>query len=687
MDTPSLAQSDSSGVSLLQLAGDLEDDTPRVMIIGKAEDTPTDTDTKRDDITNTNTIPHTAISHSPAADTRYNSNRQLQTANTNSYVSVCDLDNYGAVGDNAQNTSRDITTVTTTTTTTTNHSESTPLLKKRNMTADVTDLTDSEEGEIISLPDLPEDVPHISDKIPYSAYLVAVVELCERFTYYGLSGPFQNYIQNPREGRLPGALGLGQQKAVALLYAFQFWCYLTPIFGAIIADSYWGKYKTILRFAIVNVIGVFVLVVSSLPVNIENGWALPGLLLAMVIIGLGTGGIKANVSPLIGEQYRNEKYRLVYTKDEKQAIISPIVTIQSIFMIFYYCINVGCLAPIITSYVEMKVDFWAAYLIPGVFFFFGMAALVMGRNMYYCAPVKGSVVPDAVAVSWMLFKERNNKCDTETTTTEVSRDTASESSARDSGESLLSQDLETSPEFITPVDTSISPRAMYVAKSSGNKYTASFVQDIMVTLKACRVFLFYPVYWLVYGQMTSNFIAQAGQMNTYHIPNDIMSNIDPITLLIFIPIVEKKFYPWLRARGISFGPLSRIFTGFLCAALAMVWACGVQVLIYRGQAGTQVDEHDVENMVSVFWQVPAYIFIAFSEILASVTGLEYAFLNAPKTMKSLVMSVFLVTNAGGYAMGIVISPWFKDPYMVTCYFWIAAMTFATGALFRYCFRD
>ncbi|KAG5367648.1 Peptide transporter PTR2 [Yarrowia sp. C11] len=556
------------------------------------------------------------------------------------------------------------------------------------MTAEIPTVpTDSEEGEIIALQDLP-DVPHISDKIPYSAYLVAVVELCERFTYYGLSGPFQNYIQNPREGRLPGALGLGQQKAVALLYAFQFWCYLTPIFGAIIADSYWGKYKTILRFAIVNVIGVFVLVVSSLPVNIDNGWALPGLLLAMAIIGLGTGGIKANVSPLIGEQYRNEQYRLVYTKNESQAIISPVVTIQSIFMVFYYCINIGCLAPIITSYVEMKVDFWAAYLIPGVFFFFGMAALVIGRDMYYCAPVKGSVVPDAVAVSWMLFRERGKGSEVSSeVSSEVGTDADSASPSSASSESLLSHDLETSPELLTPPDISISPRASYISKISGNKYSAAFVQDIIVTLSACRVFLFYPVYWLVYGQMTSNFIAQAGQMNTYSIPNDIMSNIDPITLLLFIPIVEKKVYPWLRQRGYNFGPLARIFTGFFCAALAMVWACGVQVFIYRGQADTQVDEVAVENLVSVFWQVPAYIFIAFSEILASVTGLEYAFLNAPKTMKSLVMSVFLVTNAGGYAMGIVISPWFQDPYMVSCYFWIAVLTFVTGGVFRWCFRD
>lgn len=53
----------------------------------------------------------------------------------------------------------------------------------------------------------------VSDKLPWSAFLVCVVELCERFTYYGLSGPFQNYIENSYGGGLPGAIGLGQTGA------------------------------------------------------------------------------------------------------------------------------------------------------------------------------------------------------------------------------------------------------------------------------------------------------------------------------------------------------------------------------------------------------------------------------------------------------------------------------------------
>lgn len=49
----------------------------------------------------------------------------------------------------------------------------------------------------------------VSDKLPWAAFLVAVIELCERFAYYGLSGPFQNYIQHGyhESSGLPGALG------------------------------------------------------------------------------------------------------------------------------------------------------------------------------------------------------------------------------------------------------------------------------------------------------------------------------------------------------------------------------------------------------------------------------------------------------------------------------------------------
>lgn len=124
--------------------------------------------------------------------------------------------------------------------------------------------------------------------------------------------------------------GLGQSAATGLNYFFQFWCYVTPILGAIIADQYLGRYNTILYFAVVYIVGLIILFCTSLPVAIEHGAALGGLVTAMIVIGLGTGGIKSNVSPLIAEQYRETRMKIRILRKGERVIVDPAVTIQRI---------------------------------------------------------------------------------------------------------------------------------------------------------------------------------------------------------------------------------------------------------------------------------------------------------------------------------------------------------------------
>lgn len=249
----------------------------------------------------------------------------------------------------------------------------------------------------------------VADDLPWSTFLVAIVELCERFTYYGLSGPFQNYIANRYHdpSGLPGALGLNQHGATALTNFFQFWCYLTPIAGAIIADQYLGKYWTIFYFSIVYVVGVAVLFLTSLPSSIEAGTALPGLIVAMVVVGLGTGGIKANVSPLIAEQYRNTKAFVKTLKTGERVLVDPAVTVQRIYMIFYLCINFGSLSSLITTTMELHVGFWAAYGLCLVTFVVGFVTLIAGKKKYVLKPPKGSVLPHAARICWIGLTKRN----------------------------------------------------------------------------------------------------------------------------------------------------------------------------------------------------------------------------------------------------------------------------------------
>ena len=398
-----------------------------------------------------------------------------------------------------------------------------------------------------------------------------------------------------------------------------------------------------------------VLFLTSLPFSIENGGALPGLIVAMVIIGLGTGGIKSNVSPMIAEQYQEDGLRVKTTNSGEKVIVDPALTVRRIYMIFYLCINVGSLSGIATTTLELHVGFWSAFLLPLFMFCIGFGVLVANKKKYVVKAPKGSVLPHAAQCLWIGLREK--------------------------------QGLEAAkPSF----------QRRAIGRRRYIPWDDSFVDELRRALVACKVFLFYPVYWLVYMQMINNFVSQAGTMELHGIPNDIMGNIDPIAILILIPICDRLLYPMLQKFGIQFRPITRITWGFVLASLAMVYAAGVQRAIYgappcydyplKCPEARRPDGKLEHNHIHVAIQAPAYLLIALSEIFASVTGLEYAYTKAPTSMKSFMNSLFLLTSAIGAALGAAIAPAAKDPNLTWFYAVLAVSSFITGTLFWITFK-
>jgi dipeptide/tripeptide permease len=186
-------------------------------------------------------------------------------------------------------------------------------------------------------------------------------------------------------------------------------------------------------------------------------------------------------------------------------------------------------------------------------------------------------------------------------------------------------------------------------------------------------------------------------MQLHGLPNDIFPNIDPMTIIILIPLMDRVIYPFIRSKlHFTFAPIARISFGFLVAALAMLYAGILQSVIYYAPPcysnPSKCDAAKVEggtfkpNEVHIAWQAPAYALVALSEILASVTGLELAYSKAPENMKSFIMSLFLLTSAGGSALGILIAPFARDPYLQWMYFGLAAAAAGTGFLFWRMFK-
>lgn len=219
---------------------------------------------------------------------------------------------------------------------------------------------------------------------------------------------------------------------------------------------------------------------------------------------------------------------------------------------------------------------------------------------------------------------------------------------------------------------SVKPSRLGQAKPAWMTFDDIWVDEIRRGLKACTVFLWIPLYWLAYNQMTSNMISQAATMELHGAPNDLINNIDPIALVIFIPIVDIFLYPGLERLGIRFTPLKRIAWGFALSSASMIAACVMQYYIYKlGPCGKYPSSEDCAGPapINVWWQTIPYLLIAFSEIFTSITCLEYAFTKAPKNMRSVVTAVFLFQSAVSYAIseafvGISADPWLTWNYMI-----------------------
>ncbi|KAJ1961459.1 peptide transporter ptr2 [Dipsacomyces acuminosporus] len=502
----------------------------------------------------------------------------------------------------------------------------------------------------------------VGDRLPVAALFVVATEFCERFTYYGISGPFQNYIQYKYKTDVrPGAINGGQRMATGLGNFFQFWCYVTPILGAVVADQYLGKFKTILLFAIIYALGDLVLTLTSIPASIRSGGALPGLIVAMITIGLGTGGIKSNVSPMVAEQYGRYRMFVRKLKNGTEVLVDRELTVQSIFNWFYWAINVGGLSAIATTTMEKEIDFWPAYLLPTLMFVLCIIVFFLGRSKYVITKPTGSIVLKA----YRVFKAG------------LSNYKAAKRENR-----LVSREDGKHVNWLEYAKPSFN-----IANVNAD-WDDKFVDELRIALRACKIFLCYPLFWFCYNQMANNLTSQSGQMNTGNVPNDIMQNIDPLCIIILIPLFDRVIYPGFRRIGLELGPVTRITLGFLLAAISMAYAAVTQHFIYKTGPYYEHpgDDGNGFNNISAAIQIPPYLFMAIAEIFASVTGLEYAYKKAPESMKSIVMSIFLFTNAGGSILGFCFTPISANPHLVKLFSIAGGLMGAFLVLFYICFR-
>lgn len=117
-----------------------------------------------------------------------------------------------------------------------------------------------------------------------------------------------------------------------------------PLLGAYMADEHWGRYKTIAIAIAVALVGHAILIVSAIPHVITHPTAsVACFAVGLVIMGVGVGGFKSNISPLIAEQYKQITLEVRTLPSGERVVLDPTLTVSRIYMYFYMMINIGAL--------------------------------------------------------------------------------------------------------------------------------------------------------------------------------------------------------------------------------------------------------------------------------------------------------------------------------------------------------
>ena len=398
---------------------------------------------------------------------------------------------------------------------------------------------------------------HLTAPVPTSSlpkgipYIIGN-EAAERFSFYGMKSilvVFMHQYLHLMDGQT-GIPVMAKAAAIEQYHDFTSWVYLTPLLGALLADSFLGKYRTILSLSMVYCLGHLALAFMGVGGLSAEGWLMTGL----ALIAFGSGGIKPCVSAHVGDQFGKSNGHWL----------------SKVFGWFYISINVGAFLSTLSTplLLEYYGPHWA-FGVPGVLMAIATFVFWMGRDVFVHIPPSGSG----------FFRETFS------------------------------------------------------------------VEGLLVLLKLGMVFIFVAVFWALFDQTGSSWVLQAEDLNRNWLGFDWLSSqiqaINPIMIVTFVPIFNgietlrwpglysliSKVFPLTPLRKVGLGLFLMVF-GFAMVAVLQSWI-------------------DAGEYPSIGWQVLAYAVLTASEVMVSITCLEFAYTQAPKEMKSMVMALFLMSVSLG----------------------------------------
>jgi POT family proton-dependent oligopeptide transporter len=449
--------------------------------------------------------------------------------------------------------------------------------------------------------------------IPKQIRYIIGNEGCERFSFYGMRNILTVFLVSSLLLYLPEADRARGAKDI--FHTFVIGVYFFPLLGGWLADRFFGKYHTIFWLSLVYCLGQ-----ACLALFVDNR---TGFYIGLSLIALGSGGIKPCVAAFVGDQFdQTNKHRA-----------------KVVFDAFYWIINFGSffaslLMPMFLRYLGPAI----AFGVPGALMFVSTAILWAGRKQYV-------MVPPAPPNPHSFLR--------------VSRD-AIASGLR--GQILGAMAVASAigsfvlmPQLGFVIAACLALVGLIAFGGLGvwlqldairDKHPAEAIAGVRSVLRVQVLFALVTPFWSLFDQKASTWVLQANAMAkpSWFQPAQ-MQALNPALVMLLIPFNNLVLYPALGRLGYELTALRRMTAGIAFAGLSWIVVGSMQLVLDHG------------NVFTITWQVLPYVLLTFGEVLVATTGLEFAYSQAPLSMKGAIMAFWnlsvtignlwvLVANAG-----------------------------------------
>ena len=598
-------------------------------------------------------------------------------------------------------------------------------------------------------------------------------EGCERFSYYGMKAILYVYIVGLFMNLHGESLEAARKSSTEVMHLWSAAVYTLPLIGAILADRLLGKYRTILYLSIVYCLGHLALALFEDPTLQQSLFGevyidpLQGLFIGLGLIALGSGGIKPCVSAHVGDQFGRSNWS----------------RLQTVYNAFYFIINFGSafatiLIPIIRGAVVDGPDgmryydgsVGLAFGIPGLLMGLATIFFWMGRKQFIHVPATSPGLPGVldvasgtslflgvlavpiwghdhlqqygagtglgvwltvivsvifVALFFVLYSLRNRIEQDDGFLAQTFFCLQVKLFKKDVGEGEAGSEEQRDLRdhfFYGPA-----------ARRFGNR----LAEGPVAVWKIISVFFMVSVFWGLFHQHSSTWVAQAREMDrtvdvslmTWLVVGGLMGMliahaislvyekrgaglmkflgigagigvalglladnygpytleasqipaVNPFMVMLLIAYTRYGLYPLMERRGLDVSPLRRMTVGMAMAGTAFVAVALLQM---------SMDAAAAEGAkVHVGWQLIPYLIITLSEVMVSITGLEFAYSQAPKRMKSVIMGFWLLSVAVGDLLVVFVTRLDFDAIAASMglqaesfFFWVFAVLMFFAAL-------